>query len=128
MWAIVLFLLNDVVLDLDLKTLASPTILACLPKAPLSRLIGLSCEAFAREPALARASPLKASRLAVMLALKQPEINGACFSALAAGCPPESVSHRFASIAAEMIFDLKGLQDQGRLGPGVVDSHIWSLI
>ena len=76
----VLFLLNDCMLELEARTLATPR---SQPTVHLSAAdaIVVAKEAFAAEPDLPRKALLRAQKVGLMLMLKQPEINAALFIA-----------------------------------------------
>lgn len=121
-----LFLLNDVVLDIEVSKLASPMIAGHLGKLSVGQVTTLVREVFAQNPRLTAASPIKASRAAVMMVLKDTELNAALFLTPGRICAPGDVTVRFASLAAELMFQLKGIQDRGRLTPGAVNALVWS--
>jgi hypothetical protein len=122
----VLFLLNDCVLELQPRTLATPEVAASLSHLSLTDAIAVAKEAFAAEPDLQRKSPVRAQKAALMLMLKQPEINAALFVAQARHCRAQDVATRFASVAAETLYELKGLQDRGTLTSALVNVLVWS--
>ena len=121
-----LFLLNDVVLDLEVAKVASPMITGHLGKLSMAQVTTLVREVFAANPRLPGASPAMAHRAAVMMVLKDPQLNAALFLTPGRVCEPADVTIRFASLAAEVMFQLKGIQDQGRLTPGAVNALVWS--
>src|SRR5438552_716613 len=121
-----LFLLNDTVLELDLRSMASPTVAANLARLSFAQAVAIAREAFAAEPDLVRRSPARAHKAAILVLLKQPQINAALFVAPAVHCRAADVSARFASVATETMYEMKGLQDRGRLNPGLVNAYVWS--
>ena len=122
----VLFLLNDCVLELEPRALATPQVAASLAHLTLADAITVAKEAFAAEPQLQLKAVQRAQKAALMLMLKQPEINAALFIAPAQHCRIQDVAVRFASVAAETLFEIKGLQDRGKLTAGIVNAHVWS--
>ena len=121
-----LFLLNDVVLELEIAKLASPMISDHLAKLSMAQVTTLVREVFAANPRMPGGAPAVANRAAVMMALKDPQLNAALFLTPGRVCEPGDVTIRFANLAAEVMFQLKGIQDQGRLTPGTVNALVWS--
>jgi hypothetical protein len=121
-----LFLLNDTVLELSPQTLATPSVAGHLARLSLAEAIVLAKEAFAAEPDLVRKSPVLAQRAALMMVLKQPQINAALFIAPSKHCRTQDVGARFAAVATETMYEMKGLQDRGKLNAGVVNAFVWS--
>lgn len=123
-----LFLLNDVMLTLDLNELASPQIALGLRTMSLNQITQLGREMFSESPRLQHLVQSGPLRLATLITVKQPDINAALFSAPAAGCPVEAVVCRFASLGIELIHDLKGLQDRGALNKAQADFYVWGKV
>ena len=123
-----LFLLNDVVLNIDMETLAEPAIVASLRTMNLNQILQLGREMFAASPRLQHISLSGPMRLATLIAAKQPDINAALFSAPAPGCQPDAVVCRFASLNIEMIHDLKGFQDRQLMNKVLADFHVWGKV
>lgn len=120
-----LFLLNDVVLNLDLEELTTPPISQSLASMTMGKVMQLGREMFAESPRLQHLSVSGPTRLALLITAKNPEINAALFSAPNAGCSPEAVTVRFATLGIEMIHDFKAYQDRERLNKVLVDFHVW---
>lgn len=120
-----LFLLNDTILSLDLEQLSEAPVGASLSAMSFGQVIALGQEMFAGSPRLQHISESGPKRLATLIAAKKPEINAALFSAPALGCAPQAVTVRFATLSIEMIHEMKGLHDQGRLSKVLVDYHVW---
>lgn len=120
-----LFLLNDVVLTIDLEELASPAVATSLRTMSLNQIIQLGREMFAESPRLQHLSQSGPIRLATLITAKQPDINAALFSAPAVGCPPQAVVCRVASLGIELIHDLKGYQDRRTMSKVMADFHVW---
>lgn len=119
-----LFLLNDVVLNL--KAHAAPPLntksLAALSPHALTRL---GREMYAEEPLLHRRDLVRASRLALLITAKTPEINAALFVAPAKNCSPEAVAVRYCSLSIESMATLFVQQQRGGLTPVFADNEVW---
>ena len=119
-----LFLLNDVVLNLEAG--AAPPLntksLAALSPHALTRL---GQDMYAEQPLLHRQDLARASRLALLIAAKTPEINAALFAAPAKGCTPEAVAVRYASLSIDAMAVLFTQQQRKGLTPVFVDSQVW---
>jgi hypothetical protein len=120
-----LFLLNDVVLTVEMETLSSAPVAAGLRTMSLNQIVQLGREMFSESPRLQHISQSGPLRLATLITAKQPDINAALFSAPAAGCAPEAVVCRFASLSIELIHDLKGFQDRHAMNKVLADFHVW---
>lgn len=120
-----LYLLNDAVFDVDPQGLVTPHDARRFEALTLAYVIGLGRELFAEDPLLHRNDPERARRLAWLLAAKQPDANAALFTAPAAGCPPERVGARFASLSEEMIRALDAKARDGELDVKSTDRKVW---
>ncbi len=120
-----LFLLNDVVLTIELEQLTAPAIAQAVGSMTLAQVTALGQEMFAEAPRLQHHAHGAAMRLATLIAAKKPEINAALFSAPSVGCPPQAVTVRFASLGLETIHDFKAYQAKGQLNKVLVDYHVW---
>ena len=125
---VVLFLLNDRVVDLG-SALAAPLDIAGRVAA-LGQLdvIGLVREMFAADPGFLHARPTAAAKAALMLVLKAPELNAALFIAPAPGCHPALVTARFAAVDPHVLHEFKALQDERRLTFAAINIEIWSQV
>lgn len=120
-----LFLLNDVVLDLTGVRLE--------PRLPPRRLRALSAvdvarmgqELYAEDPLLHDRDRPRAKRLAALIAAKTPGVNAAHFLAPEPDCDVEDVDIRFARVGHKTIAALHERQEEGALGPLVADRHVW---
>jgi hypothetical protein len=121
-----LFLLNDVVLEFEAARLVPPAVAGHLARLPFGQVAALVREAIAEKPGLPRASLPESQKLALMIALKHPEVNAALVLGPGRPCAASEVSLQFASLGGELLFQLKGLQEQGRLTPGVANAMVWS--
>jgi len=123
-----LFLLNDVVMTVELEALSEPQVAASLRAMSLNQILQLGREMFAESPRLQHVSQSGPLRLATLITAKQPDINAALFAAPAKGCPPDAVVCRFASLGIEMIHELKGFQDRGAMTKMLADFHVWGKV
>ncbi len=121
-----LFLLNDMVLELEPSKLVRPTVAGHLAKLSIGQVSTLVREVFAQNPRMPASHLQLAKRAAVMLVMKNPDLNAALFLTPGRPCEPDDVSVRFATLGAEVMVQLKSLQDQGRLTPGAVNALVWS--
>lgn len=120
-----LFLLNDTLLEAEPRDVANADVVAHLQTLPMQRIVELICEQFLQVPNLPVADPKRAAKAAVMLSVRQPEINAALFIATPRPEGGIRYAHRLAALGAEVIYELKGLRDQGRLTAGVVNALVW---
>ena len=120
-----LFLLNDVILNLGAGVKAPPLDQRAMDALPFNTVVALAQEMFAADPLLHRRDPERAARLALLISKKQPQVNAALFVAPAVGCSPEAVTARYAGLAIEAMANLYTEHRQGRLTPAVADSHVW---
>lgn len=120
-----LFLLNDVVLNLNAVALAPPIAARRFGRLGMDFIGGLGRELFANEPLLHRVSNEQAERLAALIVAKRPEINAALFVATAKNCPVEQVSVRYAQISFEIMGALYTRQQEGALSNLEADRQVW---
>ncbi len=120
-----LFLLNDVVLNLSAVALAPPVAARRFERLGMDFIGKLGGELFASEPMLHREAPERASRLAALIVAKRPEINAALFVATAKGCPLDQVSVRYAQISFEIMGALYTRQQEGSLNNLEADRQVW---
>lgn len=120
-----LFLFNDVIFELESKQTAPPGVISRVAALTLPQIVALVRDQLAVNPDLARTAPAAAAKSALLLALKQPELNAALFIAPKAGCKGRDVSFRFAALDPIILHELKRAQDLGRLTPGLVNAHVW---
>ena len=76
-----LFLLNDVVFDLDEACPVTPADTRRFEKLSFDYVLELGCELFAENPLLHRNDPQRARRLAWLIAERSPDVNAALFAA-----------------------------------------------
>lgn len=120
-----LFLLNDVVLNLAPTEMAPPVASQRFRTLSMTFVEKLGGELFAEEPLLHRFNPERARRLASLILLKQPEINAALFVAPARGCDEALVSVRYAQIGFEVMGLLYERQQHGALTTVEADRQVW---
>ena len=120
-----LFLLNDVILTIELEQLTAPAIAQAVRSMSLAQVTALGQEMFAEAPRLQHHANGGGVRLASLITAKKPEINAALFSAPAVGCAPGAVTVRFVTLGLETIHDFKAYQDKGQLSKVLVDYHVW---
>ena len=119
------FLLNDVVLDLDLAELTPDEAAERYRRLSLDFVASLGAELFADAPRLQVTDPDRARRLATMIAGVAPNVNAAIFVAPTQGCAPDTVHARFETVPPALMDDLIARQEAGALSTLVVDNHIW---
>ena len=93
-----LFLLNDVVFDLDEACPVTPADTRRFEKLSFDYVLELGCELFAENPLLHRNDPQRARRLAWLIAERSPDVNAALFAAPAVACDPDLVEPRFCAL------------------------------
>lgn len=117
--------MNDVVLNLDSRSLALPIEMQRFRSLTLPFVIQLGQELYADAPRLQHTNPEKARRLALLLAAKNPDINAALFVTPAEGCPPDQVMVRYCQISFEVMATLQARQDEGVLTTVATDTQVW---
>jgi hypothetical protein len=120
------FLLNDVVLSLELQLLTPPMVARRFSSLRLDSVQALGCEIFADEPRAQHKSPEQAKRLAALIVSKAPEVNAALFVAPSRGCRPDEVVVRLARLDLELLARLHQDQQAGRLTPQLADQLVWT--
>ena len=120
-----LFLLNDVVFDLDEACPVTPADARRFETLGFDYVLELGCELFAEDPMMHRTDPVRARRLAWLIADRSPEVNAALFSAPARDCAPELVEPRFCALPATVIRQLKARDGKGKLDAVSADRAVW---
>ena len=120
-----LFLLNDVMLNLDAAIKPPPLDARAMDALSLAAIERLGTELYSQEPLLHRKDEERAVRLALLIASKKPEINAALFAAPAKGCSPELVQVRYASLSLEAMAGLFAEHRMGMLTPFTADRQVW---
>ena len=120
-----LFLLNDVVLELDLRSFTPPVEPARFRALSFPFVMKLGTELFAQSPSMHRYQPERARRLALLIAAKEPQVNAALFAAPSHGCKPEQVASRYAQISVDVMAALYAREREGALTPADADRQVW---
>jgi len=120
-----LFLMNDVVLDLDTVDLTPSAAAERYRRLSLDYVSELGRELYAEHPLLQYEAPERAARLAVMIVAKDPDINAALFVAPSFHCRPDQVSARFIGIFPDVMRALHQRQHAGKLTNLVADREVW---
>ena len=120
-----LFLMNDVVFQLDGVMMDARLGGERLKSLTLPAIIRMGQELFAGEPLVHRQTPERAQRLAALICGKAPMINAAHFTAPAAHCKPHEVTVRFVSLQFELMAELYTLQRAGELDALKADRRVW---
>ena len=121
-----LFLLNDVVFDLDEACPATPADARRFEQLGFDYVLELGCELFAEDPLLHRNDPARARRLAWLIANRSSDVNAALFAAPEAGCEPDLVEPRFCALPDGVIRQLHTQADAGRLDLIEADRAVWN--
>jgi hypothetical protein len=120
------FLLNDVVLTLELQLLTPPMIARRFSALTLDCVQQLGQEIFAEEPRLQHRRLERAKRLAALIVSKSPDVNAALFVAPSRGCRFDQVAVRVARLDVPLLAKLHAEQQSGRLTPAVADQLVWA--
>ncbi len=120
------FLLNDVVLTLELQLLTPPMLARRFSALTLDYVERLGCEIFAEEPRLQHRRLERAKRLAALIVSKAPDINAALFVAPSRGCRFDQVAVRLTTIDVTVLARLHAEQQSGRLTPALADRMVWT--
>jgi hypothetical protein len=120
------FLLNDVVLTLELQLLTPPMLARRFSALTLDCAEKLGREIFAEEPRLQHRRLERAKRLAALIVTKAPEVNAALFVAPTRGCRYEQVAVRLASLDVMLLSRLHMEQQSGRLTTALADTLVWA--
>lgn len=120
-----LFLLNDVVFDLDETCPVTSADARRFEKLGFDYVLELGCELFAEDPMLHRNDPVRARRLAWLIAERSPDVNAALFAAPAENCAPELVEPRFCALPDAIIRQLQTRDRKGRLDAVAADKVVW---
>jgi hypothetical protein len=123
-----LFLLNDVVLNLSLQNLAPPVMSERFASLTLNCVQLLGAELFSEEPRLHRLAVTRAERLAMLIIAKEPQINAALFVAAARNCGPRQVAVRYAALGPGLLTGLFERQQRGALTAAIADQSVWGRI
>lgn len=120
-----LFLLNDVVLNLAATELAPPVAAARFRRLSMTSIQKLGAELFSADPMLHRSEPAKARRLAALICTKVPNINAAMFMAPSRGCLIKDVQIKFCEIDFAAMAALYERHRSGALTTLEADRQVW---
>jgi hypothetical protein len=120
-----LFLMNDVVLNLSPPTMMPKAVGRRFQSLPFNIVSKLGQELYSEDPLLHFDRPERARRLATLIISKAPAINAALFVAPHYGCAPEDVALRYANLDFEVMARLSNRQDQGLLDVVWTDRQVW---
>ncbi|RZJ45550.1 MAG: hypothetical protein EON87_07235 [Brevundimonas sp.] len=120
-----LFLLNDVVFDLDETCPVTPGDARRFEALELDYVLELGCELFAEDPLLHHNDPGRARRLAWLIHDRSPDVNAALFAAPAAGCNPDLVEPQFCALPEPVMRQLKTRATRGKLDAVAADKAVW---
>lgn len=120
-----IFLMNDAVLDLDMRRLVPPVQAGRFRALSLLFVLRLGRELYGERPLLHHEDPERAARLAALIVCKAPEVNAALFAAPRAGCEPDEVQWRLAEVGVEVLASLHTRQRDRSLTPVVADCEVW---
>jgi hypothetical protein len=119
------FLLNDVVLSLDLQLMTPPMIARRFSALTLEGVRSLGRELYAEDPRLQHHRVERGRRLACLIVSKAPEVNAALFVAPSRDCHPDRVAVRMASLDIQLLAELQREQQSGRLNAAICDTLVW---
>ena len=121
-----LFLLNDVVFDLDEACPVTAADARRFEKLGFDYVLELGCELFAEDPLMHRTDPQRARRLAWLIHDRSPEVNAALFAAPEAGCDPTLVEPQFCALPDAIMRQLKTRASKGKLDAVAADRAVWN--
>lgn len=117
------FLLNDLILDIDVARMINPLDAERFSALSVDYIAQLGKEMFAEDVQAHRHNPERARRLCYLLHLKMPRINAAQF--FVTGDAPESVDASFKSLNEMAMGMMYEQQNAGMLDARKVDSEVW---
>jgi hypothetical protein len=120
-----LFLLNDVVFDLDEACPVTPGDARRFENLGMDYVLELGCEMFAEDPLMHINDPQRARRLAWLIHDRSSDVNAALFAAPAAGCDPALVEPQFCALPAPVMRQLKNRAAKGQLDAVAADRAVW---
>ena len=121
-----LFLLNDVVFDLDEATPVTPADARRFEKLDFDYVLELGCELFAEDPLMHRNDPGRARRLAWLVKQTSPDVNAALFAAPVQDCDPDLVEPRFCALPDMVMTQLRSRDARGKLDAVSADRAVWN--
>ena len=120
-----LFLLNDVVFDLEETCPVTPGDARRFEKLGFDYVLALGCELFAEDPLLHHNDPERARRLAWLIHDRSPDVNAALFAAPTADCDPDLVEPQFCALPDPVMRQLKTRASKGKLDVVAADKAVW---
>jgi len=120
-----LFLLNDVVFDLEETCPVTPGDARRFEKLGFDYVMELGCELFAEDPLLQQNDPERARRLAWLIHDRSPEVNAALFAAPDTDCDPALVEPLFCALPSTVMRQLKSRERKGELNAATADRAVW---
>lgn len=120
-----LFLMNDVVFDLDEASPVTSADARRFEKLDFDYLMELGCELFAEDPLMHRNDPERARRLAWLLHERSPDVNAALFAAPEADCDPALVEPQFCALPDGVMRQLQARSGKGKLNAVTADRAVW---
>jgi len=120
-----LFLMNDVVFDLNEASPVTSADARRFEKLGFDYLMELGCELFAEDPMLHRNDPERARRLAWLIHDRSPEVNAALFAAPETDCDPALVEPQFCALPDAVLAQLMTRGRKGKLDAVAADRAVW---
>ncbi|MCI3133740.1 hypothetical protein [Phenylobacterium aquaticum] len=120
-----LFLMNDVVLELENPKFAPKAMSRRFDALTFNAVTRLGQELYAEEPLLHLTRPDRAKRLAALILAKAPAINAAQFIATRFGGAPAEVLVSYRQVDFETMAHLSLRQDEGELDTLHTDRQVW---
>ena len=120
-----LFLLNDVVIDLDETCPVTAADARRFERLGFDYVMELGCELFAEDPMLQHNDPIRARRLAWLIRHCAPEVNAALCAAPEEACDPALVEPRFCALPTALMGQLKQREARGQLNAVSADKAVW---
>ncbi len=122
------FLLNDVVLGVELQLMTPPVIARRFSALTFDCVQRLGRELYAEEPRLQHRKLERAKRLVALIVSKAPDVNAALFVAPSRGCNFERVAVRLASLDIQLLAQLHQDQQAGQLTSAIADRMVWGRV
>ena len=120
-----LFLMNDVVFDLNEASPVTSADARRFEKLGFDYLMELGCELFAEDPLLHRNDPERARRLAWLIHDRSPDVNAALFAAPETDCDPALVEPLFCALPDNVMRQLHARGGKGQLDAVAADRAVW---
>ena len=123
--AAMLFLLNDVVFDLEEAEFSAYEAAHRYRRLTLDFVESLGAELYADYPRLQATDPERAMKLVTMIVAVAPRINAALFQSPAFGCDPKDVSARFDRVRLDVLNELRREQNAGQGIVALANREVW---